>query len=142
MSQLGTGDFRNLTLDLPPMMTPGNLLRSLGFNGDGSLIWFNPSGNPGREKVLMPMAGGPRRPFLGTGRSAPSWSPDNARLVYIGSSDPGDPLSIADRIGADPIPIVPPWSRQGVGAVFQDRRAHTQSGVVTGRSMDLLRLRA
>ena len=107
VSQLGTGDFRNLTLDLPPMMTPGNLLRSLGFNGDGSLIWFNPSGNPGREKVLMSMAGGPRRPFLGTGRSAPSWSPDNTRVVYIGSSEEGDPMSIADRIGADPHPIVP-----------------------------------
>ena len=64
VSQLGTGDFQNLTLDLPAMMTPGNLLRSLGFNGDGSQIWFNPSGNPGREKVLMPLNGGTRRPFL------------------------------------------------------------------------------
>ena len=87
MSQLGTGTFDNLTLDLPPMLTPGNLLRSLGFHGDGSEIWFNPSGNPGQEKVLMPLTGGTPRPFLGTGNSTPSWSPDNTRLVYIGSSD-------------------------------------------------------
>ena len=107
VSPLGTGDFDNLTLDLPLMMRPGNLLRSLGFNGDGSQIWFNPSGNPGLEKMLMPLNGGTRRPFLGAGYSAPSWSQDNTRLVYIGSNDEGDPLWIADRIGADPLPIVP-----------------------------------
>ena len=47
VSQLGTGKFDNLTADLDPMLTPGNLLRSLGFSGDGSEIWFNPTGNPG-----------------------------------------------------------------------------------------------
>ena len=46
-----------------PMATPGNLLRSLGFNGDGSEIWFNPR-QPGAEKVLMPLTGGAPRPFL------------------------------------------------------------------------------
>jgi hypothetical protein len=107
VSQLGPGDFRNLTRDLPPLMTPGNLLRSLGFDGDGSQIWFNPSGNPGREKVFMPLDGGARRPFLPAGRSAPAWSPENDRVVYIGSNDPGDPMWIADRIGADPLPIIP-----------------------------------
>ena len=121
------------------MLTPGNLLRSLGFNGDGSEIWFSPSGNPAGEKVLMPLTGGTPRPFLGRGHSTPSWSPDDARLVYIGSSEPGDPLSLADRTGADPRPIVVP--DQGKDAVFQERRAHTQSGVVTRRPMDLLRAR-
>ena len=50
VSQLGTGDFKNLTEDIGPMMTPGNLLRSLGFNDEGSEIWFNLNGNPAREK--------------------------------------------------------------------------------------------
>ena len=108
VSQLGTGDFNNLTLDLPPMSTPGNLLRSLGFNGDGSQIWFNPSGNPGLEKVLMPLTGGTRRQFLRSNHNALSWSPDNARLVFSGANDRGELLSIADRIGADALPIVPP----------------------------------
>ena len=83
VSQVGTGRFQNLTLDGPPMVTPGNLLRSLGFNGDGSEIWFNPEGNPGREKVLLPITGGTPRPFLRRGYSTPSWSPDNARLALI-----------------------------------------------------------
>ena len=108
VSQLGTGDFRNLTLDIPPMMTPGNLLRSLGFSGDGSEIWFNPSGNPGREKVLMPLTGGTPRPFLGTGHSTPSWSPDDARLVYIGSNrSPAIRCRSQTARARTPVPIVP-----------------------------------
>jgi Tol biopolymer transport system component len=106
MSQVGTGQFDNLTVDIEPMLTPGNLLRSLGFSGDGSEIWLSRSGNPAGEKALMPLTGGPPRPFLGRGHSTPSWSPDDARLAYIGSSEPGDPLSLADRTGADPLPIV------------------------------------
>ena len=110
VSQVGTGQFANLTLDIPPMLTPGNLLRSLGFTGDGSEIWFSLSGNPGGHKVLMPLTGGLARPFLGPGKSTPSWSPNNAQLVYINSGAPGDPttgdpLSIADHIGANPLPI-------------------------------------
>ena len=68
----------------------------------------------------MPLTGGPPRPFLGRGHSTPSWSPDDARLAYIGSSEPGDPLSLADRTGADPLPIVvhdqgkEPFFRKGV----------------------------
>jgi Tol biopolymer transport system component/tRNA A-37 threonylcarbamoyl transferase component Bud32 len=109
VSQVGTGRFQNLTLDAPPMVTPANLLRSLGFNGDGSEIWFNLEGNPGREKVLLPLTGGTPRPFLRRGYSTPSWSPDNARLALIDSDAHGDPLYLADRIGANPHPInVPP----------------------------------
>ena len=102
LSQLGTGTFDNLTPDIPPMVTPGNILRSLGFNDEGSEIWFNPSGNPGQYKVLVPLRGGTPRPFLTAGKSAPSWSPINAQLAYVGSNDPGDPLSLADRTGANP----------------------------------------
>jgi Tol biopolymer transport system component len=120
VSQLGTGSFDNLTRDVPPMSTPGNLLRSLGFSGDGSEIWFNPIGNPGREKVLVRLTGGAARPFLSEGKSAPSWSSDNARLVYVGSNDPGDPMYLADRTGADARSVVvqdtgkEPFFRSGV----------------------------
>ena len=119
VSQVGTGRFQNLTLDGPPMVTPANLLRSLGFNGDGSEIWFNPVGNPGREKVLVPLTGGTSRPFLRRGYSTPSWSPDNARLALIHSDAHGDPLYLADRIGANPhtVNVLPqdtqPFFREG-----------------------------
>ena len=120
VSQLGTGSFDNLTSDIPALETPGNLLRSLGFSGDGSEIWLNPRGNPGLEKVLVPLRGGVPRPFLDGGHSTPAWSPDNAHLVYIGSSEPGDPLSLADRTGANASPVVvkdpgqEPFFRRGV----------------------------
>ena len=126
VSQVGTGRFQNLTLDGPPMVTPANLLRSLGFNGDGSEIWFNPEGNPGREKVLLPLTGGTPRPFLRRGYSTPSWSPDNARLALIDSDAHGDPLYLADRIGANPHPInVPPQDTQ---PFFREGR-HTHNPV-------------
>jgi Tol biopolymer transport system component len=102
VSQLGTGDFRNLTEDIAPMMTPANLLRSLGFNDEGSEIWFSPNGNPAGEKVLTALTGGTHRPFLVGGNSAPSWSPKNAQLAFIGATTDGDTLSLADRTGADP----------------------------------------
>ena len=126
VSQVGTGKFDNLTADLDPLLTPGNLLRSLGFSGNGSEIWFNPEGNPGLEKVLMPLTGGIRRAFLGRGRSAPSWSPDNADLVYLGSSEAGDPLYIADRTGGDARPI--PVADEGTEA-FVRKGVHTHNPV-------------
>jgi Tol biopolymer transport system component len=124
VSQLGTGTFDNLTLDIVPMVTPGNLLRSLGFSGDGSEIWFTPTGNPAQHLVLVPLTGGAPRPVLSPGRSAPSWSPDNARLAYIGSREHGDPLSLADRTGADPQAIV---VRSQDNAAFFRKGMHTHN---------------
>ncbi len=126
LSQVGTGKFDNLTLDNPPMFTPGRILRSLGFSGDGSEIWLNPAGNPGQEKVLIPLTGGPPRPFLEGGKSAPSWSPDDTQLAYIASSTLGDPLFIADRTGADARPVdVHPQSKEP----FFRRGLHTHNPV-------------
>ena len=120
VSQVGTGRFDNLTRDGPSMHTPGNLLRSLGFNGDGSEIWFSLNGNPAQPKILMPLTGGTPRPFLPRGHSTPSWSPNNARLAFIDAIAKGDPLYIADRIGANPLPVnvapqgQEPFVREGV----------------------------
>jgi Tol biopolymer transport system component len=113
VSPLGTSQFDNLTPAGPPMSTPGNFLRSLGFTGDGSEIWFNPDGNPGQYKMRIPLRGGPPRPFFPKGKSTPSWSPDDTRLAFIDSDAHGDPMYIADRIGANPLPIqVPPRGKQ------------------------------
>jgi Tol biopolymer transport system component len=126
VSQLGTGKFDNVTLDIPPLLTPGNLLRSLGFSGDGTEIWFSPTGNPAGRKVLVPLTGGTPRPFLGPGKSTPSWSPDNGRLVYIGATDPGDPLSLTDRTGAEPREII---VRGRGNEVFFRKGMHTHNPV-------------
>jgi Tol biopolymer transport system component len=121
VSQLGTGDFGNLTPDIGPMATPGNLLRSLGFNDEGSEIWFSLTGNPAQEKILMALTGGKPRPFLTRGNSTPAWSPNNAQLAFIGATTPGDPLFLADRTGADARPIFPSVG-QGQDAFVQERR--------------------
>ena len=114
VSQLGTGNFDNLTLDLDPMLTPGNLLRSLGFSGDGSEIWFNPAGNPGTGKGAH---AADRRHAVDR-----SWAPGTPlhpgrQTTPVSStsppSTPGDPLSIADRTGADARPIVVRGRRHG-----------------------------
>jgi serine/threonine protein kinase len=100
LSQVGTGEFRNLTPTLPSLNPPGFVLRSFGFSGDGSKIWFSLSGNPGDRKMLMPLLGGKPWAFLGEGDITPSWSPDAARLVFVNNRN-GDPMFVADATGAD-----------------------------------------
>jgi Tol biopolymer transport system component len=107
LSQVGTGDFRNVTANVDPMNPPGIILRSFGFSGDGAEIWFSVLGDPGMRKMLMPLIGGASRAFLGEGNNAPAWSPDGARLAYFNNKD-GDPLFVADRNGADAHEILAP----------------------------------
>jgi eukaryotic-like serine/threonine-protein kinase len=104
VSQVGTGRFLNLTQNIPPLSPPG-ILRTFGFSGDGGEIWFAEGGDSSAPKWLVPLTGGTPRAFLGQGAAAPSWSPDDTRLVYFTNSD-GDPMSIADRTSADARPLV------------------------------------
>ena len=84
VSQVGTGNFRNLTPDIPPLMRPGISCEASAFQATASEIWFSPRrATRAREKVLMPLTGGTPRPFLGEGQSTPSWSPDDTRLAYL-----------------------------------------------------------
>jgi hypothetical protein len=78
-SQIGTGVFKNLTVDLPPLGEVQGILRIAGFTGDGTEIWFN----AGPRRMLMPLTGGPARPFLGLRSSAAAWSPDGTRMVFF-----------------------------------------------------------
>lgn len=71
-----------------------------------------------RRQQLVPLTGGTPRPFLGDGDSAPSWSSDSgSRLAYFNNS-PGDPLFLADRIGADatqiPVPAKEEFFKSGM----------------------------
>jgi Tol biopolymer transport system component len=49
---------------------------------------------------LMPLMGGPPRPFLGENAVNVGWSQDGTRIAYH-TNDPGDPLLVADRDGAN-----------------------------------------
>ena len=103
-SRWAPGRFHNLTHDIPPLSLPG-IIRTFGFSGDGSEIWFAEGGRSSAPKWRIPLTGGTPRAFLGKGDAAPSWSPDDTRLAYFTDGD-GDPISIADRTGANARPIV------------------------------------
>ena len=125
LSQVGTGRFSNLTRDFPPLAASGFIVRKLGFSGDGSAIWFNPS--DGKPLLLMDLIGGTPRAFLGEGANIPAWSPDGTRLVYVYKSNRDDPMLIADRSGANARQILAPgvlknnnpvWSPDGQWIYF------------------------
>ena len=140
VSQVGTGHFLNVTEDIPQLGAPGGLLRIFGFSGDGGEIWFTQAGDSSAPKWLIPLTGGTPRPFLGQGAAAPSWSPDDTRLVYFTNGD-GDPISIADRTSADARPLIvdkpgffargehnhnPVWSPDGNWLYFAHGREPTE----------------
>jgi serine/threonine protein kinase/Tol biopolymer transport system component len=100
VSQVGSGHFLNVTRDLEAMRFPGSILRTFGFSGDGTEIWFVQANG----MAHMPLTGGVARPFLASGAAGPAWSPDQKRLAYFDASK-GDALHIADASGIDARPI-------------------------------------
>jgi serine/threonine protein kinase len=121
LSQVGTGNYQNLTRDIPPLSSP-SIMRVLGFSGDGADVWFTEGGDASLPKWLIPLSGGSPRAFLGKGATAPSWSPDDRRLAYFINND-GDPFYLADRTGADARPLL-------VNAVdFFAKSAHSHNPV-------------
>jgi Tol biopolymer transport system component len=94
LTQVGSGRFSNLSRESHmPGLRP---VRNIGFSGDGSDIWFG--GAPVGRMRIMPMMGGPPRPFLVDRAVEAVWSSDGARMVYH-TDAPGDPMFVADRIG-------------------------------------------
>ena len=125
LSQIGSGFFKNLTPDVPPLAPSGSIVRKLGFSADGSTIWFNPG--DGQPLRLMPLTGGPQRPFLGEGANTPAWSADGAHVAYVYKPDRDDPIYVVDRTGADRRTILAPgpfknnnlvWSPDGEWIYF------------------------
>ena len=111
-TQVGTGNFFNLTDDLPALDAPGVIgIRNFGFSGDGSEVWLspgearatNPTGDAALKteaKLLIPLMGGTARSFLGESAEAPSWSREGARLAFF-TNGGGDPLFVAEGTGTD-----------------------------------------
>jgi serine/threonine protein kinase len=102
VSEIGTGEFTNLTTDIPGLNPPGIVLRGFGFSGNSSEFWYSETGQPGDRKRLMRLLSRTSRPFLGEGDAAPAWSPDGSQVVYLNNKDRGgDPLFVADASGRD-----------------------------------------
>jgi Tol biopolymer transport system component len=121
LSQLGTGNFRNLTAEIPALQPIGTTFRKFGFSGDGSEIWFSPDTGPSMAQKIIPFMGGTPRAFLDNGATAPSYSPDGSRVAYF-KNDDGDPFFVADRTGKDARQVLmekgmhnhnPVWSADG-----------------------------
>ena len=141
LTQVGSGRFVNLTRESHmPGLRP---VRNLGFSGDGSEIWFG--GAPVGRMRIMPMMGGPSRPFLLDRAVEVVWSSDGGRMVYH-TDAPGDPMFVADRtgVGAKQVFVDPivgghnhhqAWSPDG-------RWIYFARGIQDTRQMDLWRIAA
>ncbi len=127
LSQVGTGQFRNLTRDVPALET-GVLfiIRRFGFSGDGSEIWFSRGSGPSMAQLLLPLLSGTPRPFLDKNATAPAWAPDDTRLVYF-KNESGDPLFIADRTGSNPRQI--DMDKRGGAKRFYESGMHNHNPV-------------
>jgi DNA-binding winged helix-turn-helix (wHTH) protein/Tol biopolymer transport system component len=148
VSQIGSGDFQNLTHgSVPELRNPA--VRTLSFLPDGSrvLLWtktLDPvDGGTVDGGWAVPVVGGALQPWY-RGIAELDWSSDGEQVVYH-TAEPGDPLYVArtaDRgdarqIFAAPAGVhshFPLWSRDGNHVYF----VH---GVVPNE-MDLWRIRA
>ena len=99
LSQIGSGDFTDLTPQDEDQRLNRAASPDLGFTGDGLQIFLGGSPARTRRLQLVSLTGGARRPYLTEAAGSVSWSPDGRRIVYNTNVD-GDPLFVADPVGA------------------------------------------
>jgi Tol biopolymer transport system component len=120
------------------------MVRNAGFVPDGSEIWFAALTAIGGDRMrLTPSMGGTLRPFLPELAVNVAWSQDGSQLVFH-TSDPGDPMFVADSKGYNPRQIFnlkagghnhhAIWSPDAEWIYFV-------SGVWDTREMDIWRIR-
>jgi Tol biopolymer transport system component len=96
VSQIGTGEFRNLTRGAAPELQNPEV-RTVGFTPEGSLVtlWTRAGGPGGAINVwAAPTIGGSLREYR-AGTVEMDWSGDGQRLVFH-TADPGDPMFIVE----------------------------------------------
>jgi dipeptidyl aminopeptidase/acylaminoacyl peptidase len=113
---------------------------NMGFSPDASEVWL--AGSVPDKRRLMPLMGGAPRVFLRDHVVAVTWSPDGAGVAFH-TGDPGDPIFVADRTGANARQIFglsagwhnhfPTWSPDG-------RWIYFVSGNLDLRELDLWRI--
>jgi serine/threonine protein kinase/WD40 repeat protein len=138
VTQVGSANFVNLTHGSLRTVFVGNE----GFSPDGSEIWL--TSIPGGERLRMvPLMGGNPRAFLTEHAMEPTWSPNGSRVVFQ-TSDPRDPVFVADGAGGNPKQIFigvedgthnhfPTWSKDGKWVYFV-------SGNWASRAMNIWRI--
>ena len=142
MTQIGTGAFLNLT-NGANLVVAGSGIRGIGFTASGSEVWsFGPAVLSGRLRVL-PVLGGPARPYLGELAVNPTWSPDGRRLAYH-LKDTGDSLFVAESTGANPrlifVNTTPDGHNHFPTYSHDGRWIYFVTGVRTTLEMDLWRI--
>jgi len=121
VTQVGSSEFLNVSKGQFSELYLDRV-RNVGFSGDAAHVWMRITrGGKGENAWLVPTMGGNARPFV-PGASEIAWSPDRARIAYH-TADPGDPIFVADRNGADATQIFigkpgihnhyPVWSPDG-----------------------------
>jgi Tol biopolymer transport system component len=131
VTQLGSGQFRNLTAGSAPELINASV-RTLGFTPDGESVtyWVRRSSDTGGPDIgirSVPIVGGGSSPYL-PGAAEFDWTRDGSRLVYH-TAAPGDPMFVTTdpqrlpgtRIFAAPAGLhahYPVWSTDGAVIYF------------------------
>ncbi len=139
LKQLDSGNYTNLTREIPALNAAGAIVRKLGFTNSGAELWFN----TGERKplLLMPFTGGAARVFLPEQSNTPAWSNDGTRLVFFGKPASGDdPMFVADRTGGNARQV--PLTMSAGGTPGATVGVHSNNPVwAPDDQMDLLRKR-
>ena len=125
MTQLGTGEFHNLTHgSVRELVNPS--VRSIGFSPDGAFVtfWTREAATSEIAIWAVPTLGGEPRPYL-EGAAEFDWSSDGSRLVYH-SPAPGDPMFVSQR-GSHPATARSSRPRPGSTLTFPCGRRTTPS---------------
>ena len=137
VSQIGTGQFSNLTKGRWRLLSLPTTVQTLAFSPEGTHVGVNIGG----ATSLVPIMGGPPRPLIDPGIEA-VWSPDGRKLAYH-ELTPGDPIFVADADGSNRSQLFKgdpgqhshhlSWSPDGQYLYFA-------RGLVTSDEMDIWRM--